>query len=86
MLARYADFFALFEDFGGYVGFFLLDDLVSDDDSALRFFLPFDDFTTPALPNSVDAYRVYRDASVEFIEARNRRIDAWVEDVAGHWR
>lgn len=86
VLARYADFFALFDDFEGYVRFFLLDDLVSDDYTRVRFFLPFEDFTTLALPNSVDAYRVYRDASVEFIEARNRRIDAWVEDLAGHWR
>ena len=28
------------------------------------------------LPDTVEAYRAYRDASVAFIEARNRRIDA----------
>lgn len=76
VLARYADFFALFEDFRGYVRFFLLDDLVSDDYAGVRFFMPFNDFTTPALPNTVDAYRAYRDLSVESIRARNRRIDA----------
>ena len=76
VLARYADFFALFEDFQGYVQFFLLDDLVTDDYAGVRFFLPFDDFATPALPLTVEAYRRYRDLSAEFVEARNRRIDA----------
>lgn len=76
VLARYADFFALFGGFEGYVRFFLLDDLVDDDYGQVRFFLPFDDFMTPALPQTVEAYRAYRDASVAFIEARNRRIDA----------
>ncbi len=42
-LSRYADFFALFGDFRGYVSFFLLDDLVTDDGS-VKFFMPFDDF------------------------------------------
>lgn len=77
-LARYSDFFALFEDFRGYVDFFLLQDLVDDDGSAVRFFLPFDDFMTPSVPTSVDAYRDYAARSVEFIQARNRRIDRWV--------
>lgn len=76
VLARYADFFSLFGNCEGYVRFFLLDDLVCDGYSEVRFFLPFDDFTTSALPLTVEAYRSYRDLSVEFIEARNRRIDA----------
>ncbi len=76
VLARYGDFFGLFDDFEGYVRFFLLDDLVNDDCTNVRFLLPFEEFSTSALPLSVDAYRQYRDSSVEFIEARNRRIDA----------
>ena len=74
-LARYADFFGLFKDFQGYVDFFLLQDLVVDDYSATRFFMPFDDFTTPSVPKDVDTYREYRRLSIEFVEARNRRID-----------
>lgn len=74
-LARYADFFGLFEDFQGYVDFFVLQDLVVDDYSAVRFFMPFDDFTTPSVPTDVDTYRDYRRLSIEFVEARNRRID-----------
>jgi hypothetical protein len=72
-LLLYADFFALFGDFRGYVSFFLLDDLVTDD-FAVRFFMPFDDFRPPPVPKDVDTYREYRRRSIEFIEARNHRI------------
>jgi hypothetical protein len=74
-LARCAEFFGLFGDFQGYVDFLLLQDLVTDNYSAVRFFTPFQDFTTSPLPNSVDAYRAYRQLAIAFIEARNRRID-----------
>ena len=36
-LSRYGDFFALFEDFGGYVEFFMLEDLVNSEYSAEKF-------------------------------------------------
>ena len=74
-LERYGDFFALFEDFRGYVDFFLLQDLVTDDHSAVRFFMPFDNFNPPSVPKDVDAYRAYRRLSIEFVEARNARVD-----------
>jgi Family of unknown function (DUF6994) len=73
-LARYRDFFALFEDFQGYVEFFMLQDMVDDDCSVVRFFMPFDDFNTPSVPKDGDSYREYRRLSIQFIEARNRRI------------
>lgn len=76
-LQRYADFFALFQDFGGYVEFFLLQDLVDPRTGAVRFFLPFDGFTAPAIPRDVEHYRAYRDRSVTFLEERNARIDQW---------
>jgi len=74
VLERYADFFSLFEDFRGYVEFFLLQDLVTDDCSGVRFFLPFADFGTSPLPASREEYVAYKHLAVEFIEARNRRI------------
>ncbi len=73
-LIRYADFFSLFGDFTGYVDFFLLDDMV--DETGIRFFMPFDDFKSPPVPQDVETYRSYRRLSIEWIEARNRRIDA----------
>ena len=74
-LLRYREFFALFESFRGYVDFFLLHDLVTADCSAVKFFMPFDDFSTPSVPMNRDAYEDYRRLSIEFAEARNRRIE-----------
>jgi hypothetical protein len=72
-LARYAEFFALFGDFRGYIDFFLLNDLVTVDYN-VRFFMPFADFESPSVPRDLATYMEYRRRSIEFIEARNRRI------------
>jgi uncharacterized protein DUF6994 len=72
-LGRYRDFLALFENFSGYVDFFLLQDLVSEH-TAVRVFPPSDDFKTPSGPKDIDTYREYRRLSLEFIEARNHRV------------
>jgi hypothetical protein len=76
-LARYADFFGLFDDFSGYVDFFRLQDLVNEATSAIKFFMPFEDFTGSPLPRTLDAYLEYRQRAMEFIEARNQRIAAY---------
>nr|WP_246468921.1 hypothetical protein [Arthrobacter ipis] len=75
VLLRYAEFFALFRDFAGYVKFFLLEDLVEDDGKAIRFFHSFADFSTPAVPKNRDEYLEYLRLSNAFVSARNRRID-----------
>ena len=80
-LGRYAGFFALFEDFQGYVDFFLLQDLVSSGYEAVRFFMPFNDFNPPAIPGDLDTYLEFRRLSIEFTKARNRRIDQLALDV-----
>lgn len=72
-LKRYQDFFGIFENFRSYCEFFLLDDLLQADGS-VRFFLPFDDFATRAMPSDVSQYRIYRDALVDFVTSRNDRI------------
>ncbi len=74
-LARYGDFFDLFGDFAGYVSHFLLQDLVTEDAARLKFFMPFDDFESPAVPRDIETYLEYRRRSIEFVRARNRRID-----------
>lgn len=73
-LSRYADFFALFKDFQGYVEFFLLQDLVAQDFSSINFLMPFEDFKTPAVPKSLEAYIAYKDQTIKYINARNQRI------------
>jgi hypothetical protein len=73
-LQRYVDFFALFGDFRGYVEFFLLQDLVTTDYIAVRFFMPFRDFISWPVPASAEQYRAYVQHAMEFIAARNERI------------
>ncbi len=73
-LSRYGAFFRLFGDFRGYVEFFLLQDLVDENFSAVRFFTPFEDFHPWPVPGSVAEYRSYRDHAVAFLNARNRRV------------
>lgn len=80
-LARYAEFFDLFETFNGYVSFWLLDELVSGGE--IRFFHQFADFTTPAVPKTVDDYVRYVEASNAFIAARNERIRMWLSRPPG---
>ena len=43
-LKRYNEFMTLFIDFKGYCDFFLIQDLVSEDYSEVKFYLPFNDF------------------------------------------
>ena len=73
-LTRYASFFDLFETFRGYIDFFFLQDIVTDDYSAIRFHAPFADFDKSALPADLDAYLSYRTLATQFVEARNQRI------------
>lgn len=73
-LTRYRDFFALFDDFAGYVDFWLLQDLIAPD-GGVRFFMPFDDFKAPHIPQRIDTYLTYRRRTIDFVQARNRRID-----------
>jgi hypothetical protein len=75
-LARYKDFFNLFGDFSGYIDFFLLNDF-ADGNGVHRLISADPVFGSPR-PNSVDAYLEYMANSMKFVEARNRRIEAWV--------
>jgi hypothetical protein len=73
-LARYSEFFRLFGDFRGYVEFFLLQDLVTEDSSMVRFFTPFEDFLLWPSPKSLEEYVTYRKHAEAFLRARNLRI------------
>lgn len=76
VLARYDDFFALFESFNGYVTFFLLQDLV--DGGTVRFYLPFAGFEHSPLPRTFEDYEQFRRAQMDFVAARNARILKWL--------
>lgn len=74
VLARHADFFALFGSFRGYVDFWLLQDLVSDDYSAIEFWSDFTEFARSPLPADLESYLAYRERMLSFVDARNARI------------
>ena len=74
VLNRDAEYFQLFQDFRGYVEFFLLQDIVADDFVSVKFFAQFGGFETSPLPSTTEAYIAYMQLAVEFIQARNRRI------------
>ena len=74
VLSRYAEFFGLFHNFQGYIEFFLLQDLLTEDFSAIRFLMPFENFKTPAVPKTIDSYISYKDLTIKFINNRNQRI------------
>jgi hypothetical protein len=61
--------------FKGYVEFFLLHDLVTDDCSAVKYFLPFGGFDEQSpYPSNVDDFKTYIQEATRFIDARNQRV------------
>lgn len=76
VIETYAAFFDLFVDFDGYVAFFLLQDLVAER-GRVRFFTAFDDFNGSGAPSDLETYLRYRGRVLEFIAARNSRIEDW---------
>ena len=73
-LNRYFKFFDLFKSFQGYVNFFHLQDLVENDYSKIKFWLPFESFESKPLPKSTDEYINYSKNVTNFVLARNQRI------------
>lgn len=73
-LDRYSNFFRLFDDFRGYVDFFLLQDLVTNDCSTVQFFTDFDNFNTSPVPENLESYASFREQTIAFVEKRNNRI------------
>jgi hypothetical protein len=77
VLDRYSTFFALFEDFDGYVDFFLLQDLVCSKAGTVKFYLPFDDFQGSPLPQGLESYAKYLSAIQLFSSNRAQRMIRW---------
>ena len=72
---RYKQFFNLFESFQGYVDFFLLQDLVTNDYSSIKYFIPFKSFENYPLPNDIEEYKQYKYNLSNFVLARNQRME-----------
>ena len=77
-LLRYKEFFDLFAGFMGYIHFFLLDDLI-DENSNIRFYLPFDGFKTHPTFSDIGQYLLYKKGVIEFIKSRNKRIENYIK-------
>ena len=72
---RYQDFFELFVNFKGYTEFFLLQDIVSNNFSQIKFYLPFDDsFPSQPLPKNLDDYLLYIKNTNNFVVNRGKRM------------
>ena len=79
-ISDYKPFFDAFVDFKGYVDFFLLQDLVTDDYSAIKYWYPFQgEFYSNPLPQTPEEYLKYLDTVIEFLNRRNARIDEWAK-------
>ena len=74
VLERYASFFDIFDNFRGYIDFFLLNDLIIDDNMSIKYFLPFKNFNDSPLPSNVEEYATYKKEMTKFIQDRNNRI------------
>ena len=80
VLDRYGNFFQLFENFRNYVEYFLLQDLVNDDCSKVKFFTHFDDFQSSPIPKILDDYQNFLKNAADFILSRNKRISEFSFD------
>ena len=75
---RYKNFFDLFGNFIGYVQFFLLDDLI-DENQKIKFYLPFDNFNLRPSFSNVEDYLTYKKGVMGFIRLRNERITEYTK-------
>ena len=73
-LKRYSSFFKLFVNFQGYVDFFLLQDLVDNNYSEIKYFIPFKSFEESPLPDDTNHYKLYKENLSIFVVSRNERI------------
>ena len=79
-LLRYESFFDLFDNFMGYINFFLLDDLINENNE-INFYLPYDGFKTRPSFSDVNQYLLYKKKVVDFIKSRNKRIENYIKKV-----
>ena len=70
---KYKTFFDLFDNFIGYINFFLFQDLI-EDNQKVKFYLPFNDFKTPPTFSDIGEYLQYKKGVMSFIKSRNTRI------------
>ncbi|MCI7485994.1 MAG: hypothetical protein MSB80_00680 [Alphaproteobacteria bacterium] len=79
-LSKNKEFFDLFVDFKGYIDYFLLQDMVSQDYSTTNCFLDIADFARDPYPqNTIEWHELYN-KQMQFLENRNRRIFEYIHE------
>ena len=71
-------FFDLFTDFKGYVDFFLFQDCV-DENYNVKFWLDTPLFVSDPMPESVESYKAWIQAELDFVAKRGHRIENYAK-------
>ena len=79
---RYRSFFKLFDNFKGYINYFLLQDLVEEDYSKIKFWHPFVSFDNSPLPSNLNEYYSFRENVIKFVTSRNERINKFSRNIS----
>ena len=79
VLEQNKEFFELFIDFKGYIDFFFLQDLVTDDYQKIDFWIGTGDMTQSPFPQNIDEYFSLIERELLFVKKRNERIKQYVE-------
>ena len=74
IIKRSTDISNLFNDFRGYIDFFLLQDLAENDYQGINFYLSFYDINRASLPTITKEYCTYKKSTLAFVKARNEKI------------
>ena len=79
---RYRSFFKLFDNFKGYINYFLLQDLVEEDYLKIKFWHPFVSFDNSPLPSNLNEYYSFKENVIKFVTSRNERINKFSRNIS----
>jgi hypothetical protein len=63
-----------------FVDFFHFQDLVTPDYAQIHFYVPLENFQRAGTPSTTEEYVTYRDATLEFLDKRSRRMAKWITE------
>jgi hypothetical protein len=75
-------FFDLFVNFKGYIDYFLLQDMVSQDYSAINCFLGTAEFDRDPYPKDTTEWHILYNQQMQFLEKRNKRISEYIDNAS----
>ena len=78
---RYRSFFKLFDNFKGYINYFLLQDLVEEHYLKIKFWHPFVSFDNSPLPSNLNEYYSFKENVILFVTLRNERIKRFSRNI-----